>query len=209
MMDEVALITSAQNGDIDAFNSLILLYQDFLFRVAERMLGDEDNAADVLQDALVSAFRNFNSFRGGSLKPWLARIVINGCYDELRRSKRRRLIPFEQPNEDDEETGPTLWVSDPAPSPEQNSESRDLERTIAGCLQSLTPDHRVVLVLVDVEERSYVEAAAMIGIPVNTLRSRLARARINMSRQLQRFRDQLPSRYQIELCEGARAEAAF
>ena len=90
-MDETTLINAARRGDLNAFNELILLYQDFLFGVALRMLGYEDSAADAMQETLISAFRKLNTFRGESLKHWLARIVVNACYDELRRKHRQRV----------------------------------------------------------------------------------------------------------------------
>ena len=88
-MNEQALIHDAQKGDLDAFNSLILHYQDSVFNTALRILGDDDLAADATQDAFISAFKSINSFRGGSFKAWLMRTVTNACYDELRRQKRR------------------------------------------------------------------------------------------------------------------------
>ncbi len=94
-MDELALIKSAQHGDLDAFNSLVLAYQDILFSTALRILGDDELAADATQDAFISAFRSLNGYRGGSFKAWLLRTVTNACYDELRRKKRRPTTPLE------------------------------------------------------------------------------------------------------------------
>ena len=93
-MDEPALIQSAQRGDLDAFNTLVLTYQDNLSNTALRILGDEELAADATQEAFLSAFRSITSFRGGSFKAWLLRTVTNACYDELRRRKRRHTTPL-------------------------------------------------------------------------------------------------------------------
>ena len=93
-MDEQTLIHSAQRGDLEAFNQLVLLYQDFLFRVAMNILRDEDAAADATQQAFISAFRNLQTFRGDSLRSWLSRIVVNACYDELRRVSRCKNVSF-------------------------------------------------------------------------------------------------------------------
>ena len=84
-MDEQALIHEAQRGSLDAFNTLILHYQDSVYNTALRILGDEDLAADSTQEAFISAFKSISSFRGGSFKAWLMRTVTNACYDELRR----------------------------------------------------------------------------------------------------------------------------
>ena len=192
-MDELTLTHAARRGDLQAFNDLILANQDFLFSVAARILGDDEAAADVVQEAMLSAFRNFNSFRGGPLRHWLGRIVINACYDELRRRNRHRTVALEALNEEGEEVGAAQWLADPAPGPEQRYETRELRRAAQACIQSLAPGYRTALILVDVEDRSYAEAAALMGIPVNTLKSRLARARMGMVRQLRGFSDQLPA----------------
>jgi RNA polymerase sigma-70 factor (ECF subfamily) len=94
---EKTLIRGAQRGDLEAFNLLILRYQNLLFGIALRLLNDEDAAADAVQEALISAFRRFDTFRGDSLRSWLARVVVNACYDEIRK-KRRHSVQLEQFN---------------------------------------------------------------------------------------------------------------
>src|SRR5258708_6474036 len=91
-MDEQALINAVRQGDLDAFNLLVLHYQSFLFNIALRMMGSEDCAADALQNALLSAFRKFNSFRGGSFPSWLARVVIHTSYPEPNRHHRHPFL---------------------------------------------------------------------------------------------------------------------
>jgi len=88
-MDEAALVSAAQQGDLDAFNRLVLAYQDMAYNLAYRMLSDENAAADATQNAFLSAYKNLRAFRGGSFKAWLLRTVTNACYDELRRRQRR------------------------------------------------------------------------------------------------------------------------
>ena len=111
-MDEPALIQSAQHGDLDAFNSLVLAYQNNLFNTALRILNDEELAADATQDAFLSAFCSINTYRGGSFKAWLMRTVINACYDELRRKKRRPTIPLEPDVDGDEMCGALAVAGD-------------------------------------------------------------------------------------------------
>src|SRR5512133_1035398 len=118
-MDEPALIQSAQKGELDAFNRLILAYQDMAFNVDYRMLADEDLAEDAVPNALISAYNNLGSFRGGSFKAWVMRMVTNGCYDELRRQKRRPTTPLEPVNEDNEEHDSPRWLADPSMTPDQ------------------------------------------------------------------------------------------
>src|SRR5512143_962584 len=95
LIGEAPLLLSAQRGDLEAFNQLVLMYQDFLYRTALSILGDENAAADAMQDAFISAFRNLRSFRGTSLRGWLARVTINTCYDQLRRQRRHPTVPLE------------------------------------------------------------------------------------------------------------------
>ncbi|MBC7251685.1 MAG: sigma-70 family RNA polymerase sigma factor, partial [Anaerolineae bacterium] len=88
-MDEKTLIAAAQQGDLEAFNRLVLTYQNITYNLAYRILGDADAAADATQDAFLSAYRAITRFRGGSFKAWLLRIVTNACYDQLRIKQRR------------------------------------------------------------------------------------------------------------------------
>jgi len=94
-MDEAALVKAALLGEMDAFNRLVIAYQDLAFNVAFRMMGDEDEAADATQAAFISAYRNLGSFRGGSFKAWVLRMVTNCCYDELRRKHRHPTSPLD------------------------------------------------------------------------------------------------------------------
>lgn len=193
---ESDLISRAQRGDLDAFNDLILLHQDALFHIALRTLGDEDRAADAVQDALISAFRSLHTFHGGSFRAWLARTVINKCYDDYRRASRHPFIPL-TPMLDGEEVEEGLWLRDPGPSLEEHFDTSELDQALQRCMQSLPFAARAVLALVDVDGLSYEEAAAVLRIPVGTVKSRLARARAAMRVSMQRFAHVLPSAYRI------------
>ena len=193
--DESNLIARAQHGDLDAFNSLILLHQDALFNIALRTLGDEDRAADAVQEALIAAFRSLNTFHGGSFRSWLARTVVNKCYDEYRRSSRHPTLPL-TPIVDGEEVEDWDWLRDPGPSLEASYDDSELNDALQSCMKTLPFTHRAVLALVDVDGLSYEEAAAALRIPVGTVKSRLARARASMRHSLQNFSDLLPSAYQ-------------
>jgi len=196
---EKTWIKAAQEGSLDAFNLLILHYQNLLFGIALRMLNDEDTAADAVQEALISAFCKFNTFRGGSLRSWLARVVVNACYDQIRHQHRQRTMPLEQFNPDGEEVEDFLWMVDPAARPEEQFESFELESAIQHSLDTLIPAYREVVVLVDIEGLSYEEASIAARVPVGTVKSRLARARMQMRNALQGFKELLPSHYVMEL----------
>ena len=195
-MDESALIHEAQQGDIDAYNTLVLHYQDQAYRVAYRIMGEPDGAADATQEAFISAYRALNSFRGGSFKSWLLRIVTNACYDELRRRKRRPQSSLE-----------ALYVEDEAPddpslsskieNPEGYAQRMDLQAAIMECLQDLSEEHRTVTVLADIEEFSYDEIADTVGVALGTVKSRLSRARRSLRDCLQGFSELLPAEYRL------------
>jgi len=196
---EKTLIKAAQRGDLEAFNLLILRYQNLLFGIALRLLNDEDTAADAVQEALISAFRRFHTFRGDSLRSWLARVVVNACYDEMRRKRRQHSVPLEQFNSEGDEIETSYWLVDRQADPELQFESFELEDAIQNSLHKLPPIYRLVLVLVDIEGLSYEEAASAVRVPVGTVKSRLARARLQMQKSLQASGELLPASYRIEL----------
>lgn len=195
---EKTLIRAAQRGDLEAFNLLILRYQNLLFGIALRLLNDEDAAADAVQEALISAFRRFDTFRGDSLRSWLARVVVNACYDEMRKKRRQHSVPLEQFNSDGEEIETSYWLVDPESDPETQFESFELESAIQKSLDKLQPIYRLMLVLVDIEGMSYEEAALTAHVPVGTVKSRLARARTQMQKSLQGAGELLPVSYRVE-----------
>lgn len=197
-MDETALIQSAQRGDLDAFNTLVLAYQDLLFSAAVRILGDDELAADATQDAFISAFRGLNLYRGGSFKAWLLRTVTNACYDELRRKKRRPTTPLEPDQADGEEMETPRWLADPALTPEESAEAVELEHAIQHCLDGLPMDFRTVVVMADLQGLDYAEVAAALRAPLGTIKSRLARARLRLRECLQGFAELLPANMRLE-----------
>ena len=201
-MDEPALIRDAQRGSLDAFNSLVLAYQDALYNTALRILSDEDLAADATQEAFISAFRALNSYRGGSFKAWLLRTVTNACYDELRRQKRRPTTPLEPETDDGDEMDSPRWLADPSLSPEQQSDADELEHAIQHCLDALPTDFRSVVVMADIEGLDYTEVAAAVRAPLGTIKSRLARARLRLRECLQGFAELLPAAFRLNTEEA-------
>jgi len=197
-MDEPALIRDAQHGDLDAFNTLVLAYQDIVYNTALRILGDEDLAADASQEAFISAFRALNSYRGGSFRAWLLRTVTNACYDELRRKQRRPTTPLEPEAGDGDEVETPRWLADPNASPEEQLDQAELEHAIQHCLENLPIYFRTVVVLADIQGLDYSEVAAAVKKPLGTIKSRLARARLRLRECLQSFRELLPAAFRLE-----------
>lgn len=197
--NEILLLQYAQRGDLDAFNLLVLKYQDMLFRIASRVLRDECTAQDAVQVALIQAFRNIRSFRGGSFRSWLARVTVNASYDELRRGRRHLVQPIELFNHEGDEIESPPWIVDPSPGPGEAAETFELRDALHRCIQTLPPDYRLMVLLVDMEGLSYEEAARAARVPVGTVKSRLARARMQLRKSLQGYRELLPSAYQMDL----------
>jgi RNA polymerase sigma-70 factor (ECF subfamily) len=197
-MDEAQMVAYAKEGDLDAFNRLVLAYQDIAYNVAYRMMGDPASAEDVTQDAFISAYKKLNTFRGGSFKAWLLRIVTNASYDELRRRKRRPTTALEPTSRDDEEIEDPVWLTDPGETPEEAATRAELGLAIQKCLDSLNAEFRAVVVLVDVQGMDYTEAAKTVGKPLGTIKSRLARARAKMQDCLRRFGELLPAAFRLE-----------
>ena len=184
---------------MEAFNALILEYQDMLYRIALRIVRDECIAEDALQEAMIHAFRHIKSFRGGNFKSWLARVTVNASYDELRRGKRHNGIPLELFTSEGDEVESPDWMRDPATGPEERTEQSELRRALHQCIKSLVPDYRLMVILVDMEGMSYEEAAFVAHVPVGTVKSRLARARMQIRNALQGYRNLLPSSYQMDM----------
>ncbi|KXK11550.1 MAG: RNA polymerase ECF-type sigma factor [Chloroflexi bacterium OLB14] len=196
-MDEIALINSAQKGDLDSFNTLILHYQDSVFNTALRILGDDDQAQDATQEAFISAFQSIKSFRGGSFKAWLMRTVTNACYDELRRQKRKPTIPLEPETNDGDEIDSPKWLADKNMTPAQKAEADELEHAIQHCLDDLPNEFRTVVVLADIQGMDYSEVAIASKVPLGTIKSRLARARLRLRECLRSFEELLPASFRL------------
>jgi RNA polymerase sigma-70 factor (ECF subfamily) len=194
-MDEASLIADAQKGKIDAFNELVLTYQQQVYNLAYRIMGDPASAADATQDAFISAYQSLSRFRGGSFKSYLLRIVSNRCYDELRRRKRRPATSFEDV-EIDEDANPML--ANGGEDPEEYTERQEMADVLQAGIETLPSDQRVTLVLSDVQGMSYEEIAEVTEVALGTVKSRLARARSKLRDYLRDNGELLPLRYRLE-----------
>jgi len=198
-MDEAELITAAQNEDLDAFNRLVLVYQERAYNVAVRLLNDTQLAEDATQDSFIAAYQHINSFRGGSFCAWILRIVTNNCYDELRRQKRKPEQALEHSQmTDGEEFDASDWLEDDSLSPEQVIEKRELEQAIQHCIDELPVDFRAVVILVDVQGMDYQAVSEVVKKPLGTIKSRLARARKRLQDCLHGFWELLPAKFRLE-----------
>ncbi|NSW51382.1 MAG: sigma-70 family RNA polymerase sigma factor [Anaerolineae bacterium] len=198
-MDELAIIQRAQQGDLDAFNQLVLTYQSLAFNVAFRILSDRAEADDATQTAFISAFTKIDHFQGGSFRAWLMRIVTNACYDELRRKKRRPTVELEPTDpESGEEFDSPSWLADDSVSPEEAAELTELDQAVQHCLENLPEDFRVVAVMVDIQGMDYQDVCEIVGTPLGTIKSRVSRARQRLQQCLQQFQELLPLKFRFQ-----------
>lgn len=186
--DEQTLVTLASKGDLDAFNQLVLTYQNMAYHHAFALLGDPDQAEDATQESFIKAFQAISGFRGGSFRGWLLRIVTNSTYDMLRRSRRHPTQTLFPVDEEGEEVESAAWLADPNASVQTTVEQNELSKDIYKVLDELPDVYRSVLTLIDVNDLDYTEAAEALKVPIGTVKSRLARARLQMKEKLESSR---------------------
>jgi RNA polymerase sigma-70 factor (ECF subfamily) len=176
--DDKALLAAHVSGDPDAFAELIRRHRDRLWAVALRTLGDREEAADALQDAMISVLRASDRFRGDSaVTTWLHRIVVNACLDRIRRRQARPTV--------------ALADSEPVPTPSVDS---DTALDVRAALARLPDEQRIALILVDVEGYPVSEVAAILQVAEGTVKSRCARGRARLATLLGHLRNPGPDR---------------
>ena len=169
-VDELA--RRAGRGDEDAFSELVRLHEKKVYNLALRICGNQEDAADAAQEAFLSAWRGLPNFRGeAGFSTWLYRLTSNAAIDCLRRTGRRR----ESVSLDDRGLG--LDAVDGAPSPQAAAEGKELRQAVLEGLGQLSEDHRQALALRELQEMSYEEISAALGVDLGTVKSRISRAR--------------------------------
>jgi RNA polymerase sigma-70 factor (ECF subfamily) len=171
-MDEIELIRASQDGDLDSFNELVRRYQKLAYNVAFRMLGDTQAAEDATQEAFFSAWRNIRRFRGGSFKAWVLQITANASRDQLRRLKRRPVVPLESLPYDP----PSVSTE----SPEDYAIRKEIGEHVQRGLTTLSHEQRMAVILCDIQGLSYEEVAEAMGCSLGTVKSRLSRGRTHL-----------------------------
>ena len=174
---DTELIAAHRAGDREAFGRLVDRHAHQMWGVAVRTLGDPEDAADAVQDALVAAYRRAGSYRGeASVRTWLHRILVNTCIDRLRRERVRPTVPWPM-------------AEMPARGPDQATELAT-RMAVEDALALLTPEQRVAVVLVDVQGWALVEVAEVLGVPLGTVKSRCARGRARLAQLLGHLREE-------------------
>lgn len=190
-IEEAMLVRRAGTGDLEAFNRLVLQNQAMVYNHARALLGDADLAEDVAQESFLKAFQNISRFRGGSFRGWLLKIVTNSAYDILRRAHRHPSQPLFPEDENGEEVESPAWLADPQASVQARVEQHELVKSIYRSMDELPEVYRTVLTLIDLYELDYQEAAEALRVPIGTIKSRLARARLWMKEKLGNSLNQL------------------
>lgn len=179
-MTEQELILAARSGGRDAFGALVEQHQAMVYALAYRMVGNPDDAADLTQDAFLRAWRGLASFDGrSSFSTWLYRLTSNACIDFLRREKRRSGLSLTLDGEADDGEH-QLDLPDERWSPQRELERQEAREAVRRGLLSLSPEHREVLLLREMEDLSYAEIARALGLEEGTVKSRIARARLSL-----------------------------
>ena len=183
--DDRALLAQYTAGDRDAFATLVQRHRDRLWRVALRTLGDPDDAADAVQDALLSAYRSASGFRGdAAVATWLHRIVVNACLDLARRRASRPATPL---------TDAVAGEVASAPGGPSPYDASDTSAAVIGALRQLPIEQSAAVVIVDIEGFSVREAAQILDAPEGTVKSRCARGRARLAELLSDLAPQRPA----------------
>lgn len=192
--DDEALLAAHVAGDPEAFGLLFSRHRDRLWAVALRTTGNREDAADALQDAMVSAFRRADSFGGRSaVTTWLHRIVVNACLDRMRAAKVRAAQPLPDDVEEHARRGTVVAAGSGGQAvvdPLDSVIADERRRAVLAALATLPAETRAALVLVDMEGLSTAEAAEVLGCAVGTVKSRCSRGRARLAALLRPPRNQ-------------------
>src|SRR5712691_10465221 len=188
--DDRDLVGRARRGDREAFTQLIMQYQVPLDNMALRMVGRPDDAADIAQEAFLRAWEKIRTLREAPFKSWLFQIAANLCYDHFRRGRRYGVMP----EDDQTSTSNVVGLGIATPDPQERAEANERTRLVRDSIAALDHDMRIAIVLRDVNGMAYNEIAAVLRVPLGTVKSRIARARAQVQECLQQHPDFFPTR---------------
>ncbi len=185
--DELALVRGAKAGDLSAFEELVKRYDRNVFRIAQHITQNREDAEDVVQDAFLKAFENLEQFHEQSkFYTWLVRIAVNEALMKLRRRRTGRMVSLDEDVKTEEDTMPRE-IADWSPNPEQLYKQGELREILSKTIQGLPPSFRTVFVLRDVEGLSTEETAEALELSIPAVKSRLLRARLQLRERLNKY----------------------
>jgi RNA polymerase sigma-70 factor (ECF subfamily) len=184
---DLALVASARDGDVQAFEKLVSKYDRQIFRIAQHITQNREDAQDVVQDAFLKAYEKLDQFQGNSkFYTWLVRIAVNESLMRLRKRRTGKMVSIDDDIETEEGSVPRD-LADWSPNPEQNYSQAELAEILRKTIQGLPQGFRVVFVLRDVEGLSTEETAETLGLSIPAVKSRLLRARLQLRERLSRY----------------------
>ncbi len=185
--DELVLVRAAKNGDVGAFEQLVRRYDRNVFRIAQHITQNREDAEDVVQDAFLKAYGNLGQFQEQSkFYTWLVRIAVNEALMKLRRRRPERMVSLDEDVKTDEDSIPRE-VADWSPNPEQQYNQAELKDILTRTINGLPPSFRTVFVLRDVEVLSTEETAEALNLSIPAVKSRLLRARLQLRERLSKY----------------------
>lgn len=186
MSAELELVERSKGGDVSAFEELVVMYQKQIYNLGFRMMGSEEDACDVTQEAFLKAYKSIKRFNGkSSFGTWVYRIAVNVCIDELRKRKKVKLYPVAH-NDNLEERGFKL-ITDTDELPEEKMERQEVRKQVHRAINRLGEEHRAIIILRDIQGKSYQEIADILGLNLGTVKSRISRARQNLKEELIKY----------------------
>jgi len=185
--DELTLVQAAKRGDVAAYEQLVKRYDRNIFRIAQHITQNREDAEDVVQDAFLKAYENLEQFQGNSkFYTWLVRIAVNESLMKLRRRRSDRTVSLDEDIQTEEDTMPRE-VADWSPNPEQLYKQGELKDILRKTVQGLPASFRTVFVLRDVEGLSTEETAEALDLSIPAVKSRLLRARLQLRERLSKY----------------------
>ncbi len=183
MSAELKLVERSKGGDLTAFEDLVLMYQKRIYNLSFRMMGNEEDACDMTQEAFLKAFKSIGKFNSKSaFGTWVYRIAVNTCIDELRKRKKVKLYPIVH-NDNLKGDGSRLIV-DTGDLPEERIERRETAEQVQRAINNLAKEHKAVIILRDIQGKTYSEVANILKLNIGTVKSRISRARQSLKEEL-------------------------
>lgn len=197
--DEI-LVDKSKNGDLNAFEELVRRYEGRVYSMAYRFMGNHADAVDLAQEGFIRLYQNLPGFRGdSSFSTWMYRVVANACRDELRRRQRQRNVSLDEMAES---AGGNIPVPSMEVSPEESAERNELQEYVQMCLNSLSEEHRLILIMREMQGLSYEEIADTLDCSLGTVKSRLNRARHALKDRVTMHRELFNGDYRLSVKGG-------
>lgn len=183
------LVEKARKGDMSAFEQLILNHEKIVYNVALRMFNNIEDAKDIAQEVFIKAFRSIENFDGrSSFSTWIYRIAMNTCIDETRKRKGKASVSLEEEMSDEDGSWKQQYADD-GDTPEESMLRQEGQHEIMRALERISPDHKLVIILRDIQGLSYDEIAEITDLTLGTVKSRISRARLQLKQELLEIRE--------------------